>query len=379
MYISVAWSAAEATPPLPAFAPAYEPKTVDERGWWMIADEQERRIRSSPLLVKDSNVNAYVKRVLCDTVGHDRCGAVRIYVLEIPAFNATMRPNGAMTVWTGLLLRTRNEAELAAVLGHEFAHFELRHGVEGFQNRRGATDSMAWIQVLGAMSGTDVSSSLNSIVGSMFKYDRDQEKEADLLGQRYLELSKYPSEAAAALWTHIMAEADATAAGKKIKSNKRYSAGFFDTHPADAERAAYLAAQARRFPDPGDIHAMGHRSALAPIMPSLLKAQIKRYDFSGTDYLLTELSKIEGWTGPLTFARAELYRERGNPRDFVTAVQLYDEAISSGFRNPEVYRGLGMSLLKSGEIERGKQELSEYLKLNPDAGDAKMIKILVAE
>jgi predicted Zn-dependent protease len=345
----------------------------------MIADEQERRIRSSPLLVKDPEVNAYVKRVLCDTVGNDRCGAVRIYVLEIPAFNATMRPNGAMTVWTGLLLRTRNEAELAAVLGHEFAHFELRHGVEGFQNRRGATDSMAWVQVLGAISGTDVSASLNSIVGSIFKYDREQEKEADLLGQKYLEVSKYPSEAAATLWSHIMAEADATDEGKKIKPTKKYSAGFFDTHPASAERAAYLAAQAARTPDPGDANALGHRSALAPIMPSLLRARVKRYDFNGTDYLLTELSKVEGWTGPLLFARAELYRERGNPRDFVTAVKFYDEAIALGFAKPEVFRGLGMALLKSGDTEQGKQRLSQYLQLSPDAGDAKMIQMLVAE
>ncbi len=41
-----------------------------------------------------------------------------------------------MVVWTGALLRLRDEAELAAVLGHEFGHFEMRHGLKTFRRAR---------------------------------------------------------------------------------------------------------------------------------------------------------------------------------------------------------------------------------------------------
>jgi Zn-dependent protease with chaperone function len=364
---------------LPPYTAAYEPSSVDERGMWMVADEDERRIRSSALLMNDDALTGYVKRVLCDTVGQDRCKSVRVYILEVPLFNASMRPNGAMTVWTGLLLRVRSEAELGAVLGHEFAHFELRHSLQGFKQRRGASDVSAWIMMLGAMTNTNMSSSQQSILGSVYRFNRDQERAADLLGLQYLRQSKYPADSAAAVWTNMMAEADATAAGRAYKKKHSYSAGFFDTHPTELARSAYLKKESEAVPDPGDPGVAQHRAAIAASMPRLLSAQNKRNDFGGTDYLLNELAKISGWTGELLFARAELYRERGNPRDLVTASELYKEALKAGYNTPDIYRGLGLSLLRNGEVADGKGALGEYLKLKPDAGDAKLIQTLIAE
>jgi len=138
---------------LPTYSQAYAPTTVDERGAWMEADEDERRLRESPSVIRDLALNAYVRGVLCRTVGDDRCRSVRIYIERVPAFNASMAPNGTMIVWSGLLLRVRNEAELGAILGHEFGHFELRHSVLGFRNQRSGTDLMAWASILIRNSG----------------------------------------------------------------------------------------------------------------------------------------------------------------------------------------------------------------------------------
>lgn len=44
-----------------------------------------------------------------------------------------MAPNGMMSVYTGLLLRTQNEAQLAAVLGHEIGHYLARHSLQRFE------------------------------------------------------------------------------------------------------------------------------------------------------------------------------------------------------------------------------------------------------
>ncbi|WP_253201287.1 M48 family metallopeptidase [Sphingomonas quercus] len=172
---------------LPAYTPGYEPTGVDERGLWMESDERERMLRDSPRRIRDGNLETYVRDVLCREVGRARCEGVRVYVMDIPLFNAMMRPNGCMEVWSGLLLRARSEAELAAVLGHEFGHFELRHSLKDFKMRRGTTDAMAWIGALGAVGaaygyGAGTSDAQLLLSGSIFRYGRAQETEADMIG-----------------------------------------------------------------------------------------------------------------------------------------------------------------------------------------------------
>ena len=371
-------TAQKSAPSLPPYTPAYEPRSVDERGLWMEADEDERGLRDSTLVIKDEALNAYVKGVLCRTVGEDRCKGVRIYILEVPAFNASMAPNGTMRVWTGLLLRVRNEAELGAVLAHEFAHFELRHTLAAFKHQRSASDLFAWAGVIGGLTNTNVSLLQWSLIGSIYRFDRAQEEQADRLALQYLAASPYPAASEADIWQHIMAEADETAIGRMQKPHQRYVAGFFDTHPTPLNRATYLRDAASKLNDAGDSKAVAYRQAIAKYMPLLLSDQIKRNDFGGTEYLLNQIASTDGWTGDLLFARAELYRMRGNPRDLVTASQFYADAIKGGYSAAEARRGLGLSLMRSGQITEGKSALSEYLKLKPDASDAKAINALLA-
>lgn len=360
---------------LPPYSPAYEPKTVDERGMWMEADEYEKALKTSELLVDDEQLTGYLHSILCASVGDDRCNGVRIYVADIPAFNASMAPNGAMTVWTGLLLRARSEAEVGAVLGHEFAHFELRHSLQGFQNRRSSSDIMAWAMVLGGIAGTDTRDITVSLVGSMFRFDRGMEKEADILGLRYLAASAYPSRAASEIWQHLMEETDATLYGRNLKKRHRYTAGFFDTHPTNLDRADYLLDESLKFADSGNPETKRYYETITPYLPRLLASQIRLNDLHGTDYILNGIAATTGWSGELLAARAEMYATRGEPRDLVTATTLYLNAIDAGYRQPATVRGLGLSLVKSGKRSEGARYLNEYLEMLPDAPDAGVIRL----
>jgi predicted Zn-dependent protease len=362
---------------LPPYVHAYEPRSVDERGLWMEADEGERIVRDSSLLMKDEALNRYVKGVLCEAVGQDRCNSVRVYVLEVPEFNASMTPNGTLRVWTGLLLRVQNEAELASVLAHEFAHFELRHGLNGFKQMRQASDVSAWLSVLSGFANTNTSYVQQALLGSSFQFSRAQETEADLLSIRYLGRSPYPASAAASVWTQIMGESDARAMGRGLKPKRKYSAGFFDSHPTDIQRATYLKAQAEAIGESGDLRAKEYREALRPYLPRLLEAQVKSNDFGGTEFLLQQLSGVEGWTGDLLFARGALYRQRANPRDLASAATFFREAIGSGYADPAVHRELGLSLLRNGDASEGRAALQEYLNRKPNASDLSVIKALV--
>lgn len=375
--LPLAASAAEEEPLLPPYVPAYEPQSVDERGMWMMADEQEKLFEVSELRIDDEELNAYVERVLCETVGKDRCSGVRVHILNVPAFNATMSPNGAMTVWTGLLLRVRSEAQLAAVLGHEFAHFEMRHSLKGFEQRRSASDAWSWLAVLGGIAQVNTSDAQVSLVGSIFQFNRGQETEADLLGLKYLAQSPYPSRAASEVWQQLMEEADATDFGRKIKRRDVYRAGFFDTHPTSLSRADYLLDQALAYGDSGDARAKEHYAAIQKHLPKFLADQVKLNDFNGTEYILSGIAGTTGWTGELLHARAELFAARGNPRDLITSTTLYLQAIDAGYKPPETLRGLGLSLVKSGKRSEGAKYLEDYLSALPDAPDASIIKMYI--
>ena len=50
--------------------------------------------------VRDPALNAYVKNVAC-RAAEAYCKDLRVYIMNVPAFNASMAPNGMMIVWTG--------------------------------------------------------------------------------------------------------------------------------------------------------------------------------------------------------------------------------------------------------------------------------------
>ena len=113
--------------PPPPFA---KPETAtDEGGLWALMDREEAKLKRSSFLIRDKALQQYVSGIACRLAG-DHCPGVRVYLVRTPVFNANMAPNGMMQVWSGLLLRMGNEAQLAAVLGHEIGHYLARHMID---------------------------------------------------------------------------------------------------------------------------------------------------------------------------------------------------------------------------------------------------------
>lgn len=362
---------------IPPYQGVYEPRTVDERGQWMEADEYERHLRDSNRLIRDPALNDYVKGVLCRTVGEERCRNVRLYVLRVPAFNATMAPNGALTVWSGLLLRCRSEAELASVLGHEFAHFEQRHTLNRFRRERATRDAIMWISLLGAIAAVPTNADL-LLFGAYFSFTRDQEREADIRGLAYLTHTTYRPLAASEMWGRVMDEADASALGRAQRSRRYDRVAYFASHPTSLERTTYL----RSLAGPETVgradSAEAYSAAMRPWLSGFLQDQIGLNDFGGTEFLLAQLAE-SGWTADLLYARGELFRMRGNPRDLVNAAEFYRQSIALDDQRPEAFRGLGLSLMRAQSVAEGRQALARYLALKPDASDAPMIRMLVGQ
>lgn len=378
--LTMAAAPPERAPPPPPFAGVYQPQGVDEIGFWREADEDERALANAPEVIRDEALNGYVRGVLCATVGKDRCAATRVYILRVPFFNASMTANGTMRVYSGLLLRMRNEAELGAILGHEFGHFERRHSVALFKAHRSGSDVLSWALMLASMApGYQARSNFDnlrwSVYGQLYRYGRDQEREADLLGLGYLNNGALRPQAAASVWRNLMTEAEASSRARGQSKPRFDKLAFSASHPPSAERAATMEALAAADGDTRDDGADRYATAMAPWLPMFLDDQIKLNDFGGSDYLISMLAE-RGWTARLWLARGDLYRARGNPRDLVNAADFYANAVAADPDLPEAYRGLGLSLLKTARPTEGRTALRRYLRLKPDAPDAGMIATL---
>lgn len=360
----------------PPFAGAYEPQGTDERGLWMEMDEAERGFRDSPSVLHDQALTAYIHGVLCRAVGTDRCGAARIYILLDDSFNASMAPNGLLIVHTGLLARAHSEAELAAVLGHEFAHFERRHSLNGFKAGRATRDVLAWLSLAGAVARVRTANAANSLVFGYFRFQRDQESEADALSVEFLRGSPYRLRGAE-MWQRVVDEEDALRRERGLRKIRRATPGLLDTHPAMLERIAFNAKKAADLGPVGEDGADSYRAATVPVLRALFDPLIKGNDFAGADYVIRSRGDALGWDGALYYLRGELYRLRGNPRDLVTARDFFQQAVDRDGSPAESWRGLGLCAMRMGDAETGRSALVHYLKDNPGAGDAASIKLLV--
>jgi Zn-dependent protease with chaperone function len=350
------------------------PRDEVERGLWQQMDEYERELKNSPFLMNDPALNSYVRGVLCKAVGQDRCGATRVYIVRTPYYNAMMAPNGMMVVWSGLLLRTRNEAELATVLGHEFAHFEKRHSIQMFHNIKSKTDAMSWLRfVPGAMFAQI------SLIGSIFSFNREMERQADLVALEDLARNGYDPIAASDIWEQLRAEMDSTAQGKRMRQAIDASDDFFQSHPNTKERMEYLRAAATgKRNGKQTLGAESYRKAMAPWWPQLIDDQVKLAQFGPSEFLLESIAHGD-WTAELLYARGELYRARAQEGDFAKAIGFYRQAITHNEALAESWRGLGVALMRSGLKEEGRKALQQYLQRRPNADDHGIVSTMAAQ
>lgn len=352
----------------------YQPQPGDEAGLWQqSADYEDRLLRHSRLVIVDPALNAYVRQVLCHSVGDAQCAPLRLYIVRDPSFNAAMMPNGAMMVNSGLLMRVNNEAELATVLAHEFTHFADRHSLRSFRDMRTKTDIAmlaAFVPYVGGL-GQFVA------IGAIFDYSRDMEREADVGSIHLIAGVGYAPDASPAIWRQLYDESEARSQARH-RRNRESRSGFFSTHPATPERFAYLTDQAHAIGSGGG--ALGrdaYRAALASWWPLFIDDQIKLNDFGGTEYLLQQRAR-DGWTPEMLYARGELYRTRGQATDFTQAADFYRQAIAAGTEIPECWRGLGLALLRGGgDRAEATAAIQTYLQKKPDAGDRAMMLMMI--
>lgn len=366
--------------PAPSFAQSPGPLAPGERPapgsteaeLWYGMDQAEKTLRQSPLVVRDPALQAYVEGVACRVAGA-HCRDLRVYVVDVPVFNASMAPNGVTLVFTGALLRMHDEAELAMVLGHEFAHYRQRHSLESWRTAKRTTAFLGTFGLVTWGVGLPIAGELAALSGvsALYKQSRDNEREADRIGFNAAVAQGYDPAAAARLWQRLLREerADTTHRNRAV----------FASHPQTAERvqdvraaAAALLAEGR----PSHTALEAYRDAIRAHRERWLAAELSRRSYDTTIQAFGELhgDPVPGFTGLHAFYLGEAHRRRGRPGDRERAAALYAEALAQPDAPAAAWREQGMLLRERGERVGAIDALRHYLAAAPDADDAPVVR-----
>jgi predicted Zn-dependent protease len=165
-----------------------------------------------------------------------------VTLLNSNANNAFAVPGGYVYITRQLLALMNNEAELAFVMGHEVAHVAARHSKKR-QDRSTLTGLGA--AILGAVTGSSLVGNLANAGAQIYTlgYSRDQERESDSLGVRYLSRAGYDPMASTSILAALGAQTslEARLAGRAGESTPTW----LSTHPASAERVTRIRREAQ--------------------------------------------------------------------------------------------------------------------------------------
>ncbi len=233
-----------------AIAPPAQALGEDE-GWNLIPQEQEAQIGAQQHeqivqqfggVYEDRELGAYVAGIgsrLAAAAG----GTGQDYtftILDSPVVNAFALPGGYVYVTRGLIALANNEAELAGVMAHEMGHVIARHSTQRMS--RGMIAELG-TAILGSVFDSPIASTLARSGAGLWLsgYSRDQEREADSLGLRYLRAAGYPPIAVGAFLGTMGQMEDMQ---KALNGGRGGAFALTATHPQNAERVQRAVAEA---------------------------------------------------------------------------------------------------------------------------------------
>lgn len=187
-------------------------------------------------------VRSVGQKIAVQSGGGARPQDYTVTLLNSNVNNAFAVPGGYVYITRQLLALMNDEAELAFIMGHEVAHVAARHGQKR-QNRSALSGILAGLA--GAVTGSDLIGRGAGIVAGLttLGYSREQERQADSLGVRYLTSAGYDPlgsvDSLAALGAQTALEARLKGQGGAEPSQ------WLSTHPANAERVERIRKEAQ--------------------------------------------------------------------------------------------------------------------------------------
>jgi predicted Zn-dependent protease len=229
-------------------------------------------------------------------------------VVDDVAVNAFALPGGFIFVTRGILAHFNSEAELAGVLGHEIGHVTARHSAEQISRAQAAQLSFG----VGAAFVPEIARYGDLIgqgLGLLFlKFGRDDERQSDDLGFRYMTRSGYSAEEMVDVFD-MLGRVSEAAGGSSLPS-------WLSTHPDPGERRQRMA---QRIAETGTGGGDVSRERYLSMIDGMVVGEDPRHGyFQGAAFLHPDLAFQmdfpEGW-------------RTQNARSFVAALSPEEDAL----------------------------------------------------
>jgi len=185
-------------------------------------------------LIQDQTVTRYLDQVGKQLVPntHRTHMPYAFHGVNATYVNAYTFPGGTMAITRGILLKMDNEAELAGLIGHELGHVNARHTAEQMTKSQLTAAVLTGVQaIIGSKYSqyADLTGQLGMLGAGMLlaHYSRDNEREADSLGNRYMVQSGYNTQGFVGLMEML---------NSLSKGEPGYAQVLFSTHPMSRER-----------------------------------------------------------------------------------------------------------------------------------------------
>jgi beta-barrel assembly-enhancing protease len=269
-----------------------------------------------------------------------------------------------------------NEAQLAAILGHEVSHIIHRHALQTFRNVKQAAAFTSTLAVIGAPAGVyGLGVVLLGTVGGLAAvsgYSQSFEEEADTEGLRLMVNAGYdPGEA-----LKVMENLKRYVEQEEIKEPF-----FFSTHPRLEERKVsyqrLLETEYKERTGWQGKEVFQTKMVRAVLENALL--EMGRGRFTLAQESIANCITLEADNCKAHFALAELFRQRALEGDADRAETEYQIAIVLEPQFADPHRGMGLLYYKRGRTDLAREHFKKYLELNPGAKDRAYIEQYLRE
>lgn len=285
-------------------------------------------------------------------------------VLNNSVPNAWALPSGKIAINRGLLVELEDEAQLAAVLGHEIVHAAARHSAKRMQSGMLVSAGMAGLGV--ALKDKSYSDLLigGAALGAnmtMAKYGRDHELESDHYGMTYMARAGYEPEAAMELQQTFV----------RLSEGRRtdWLSGLLASHPPSQERVEANRVTARKLP--GDYRGReAYQKATARLRKTLPayeahdegRALLEKEQYKEALAKANQAIRIEPDEALFYALRGEAHKGLGSDRQ---ALADFDKAVAL---NPEYFANFlnrGMANQEAGNTRQAEKDLAAANSLLP--------------
>lgn len=346
---------------LPLRTPAIDEQEQRERLQFESA-RIEAAIAKQGLLYGDTALDAYLQSVTDRMFPEVPPGKLRIHAIRDEEMNAFALPSGAIYVNTGALLRIRNEAELASLLGHEVTHVTAEHALQGARSGKVLAGAALVLSAgMTAAIGFDPMLAQLAAYSTMAGFSRGHEREADDLGLQRMIRAGYDTSAMAIFFDRVRRELEA----RKIKEGL-YA---FATHPRFESRVEATTAETPPA-TPGVLQREEYLAATNKVRREVLQELRERRQGTALTFLLGDEAMADEYVPEGRFLLGEGYRLRGEAGDAERAAEQYRLSIERAPDYAPAWGALGRHYARTGDSAQALQCLEHYLELAPDARDA---------